>query len=153
MTKKQLESLVNGIKKPNLKSSEVVSLLDRDDFDFEPIDRALVLPDDKVVAQFKPHKVAQRVAQTSRVAQSVSQKVAQSVTQSVAQNSILERDIQKYKEELYLIPSVEGRKKYCIDIGFGIAAEKRGGKQFYLYGIKKIEGKKYRLYIGNVKSL
>jgi hypothetical protein len=170
MTTKQLQSLADGIKKPNLKNSEIINLLDIGDFDFMPMDkRQVVQSKSKRVAQAKPQSVAQTVAQTSWVAQSSPQTVAQSrpkqvaqtkpqsvaqvSTPKVVQNPILEKDIERYKEQIYQIQTIEGRKKFCLDIGFGIAVEKRAGKQHYLFGIKKIQGKKYRLYIGNSKSL
>jgi hypothetical protein len=98
----------------------------------------------QVVAQDKSQTVAQTVAQGSWVAQSIPQSVAQ---------SLVDIDVEKFKEQIYQIQGVEERKKFVLSIGFGIASEKRGGKKSYLYGIKKIDGKKYRLYIGNSTKL
>jgi hypothetical protein len=132
----------------------------------------------QVVAQTKPQAVAQvrpqAVAQTPIVAQVVAQVKPQTVAQYkpqtvaheqvikpkpqraeyISDNTLVDLDIQKFKEQIYLLPTVEDRKKYCLSIGFGIATEKRSGsKQIYLYGIKKIAGRKYRLYIGNSKNI
>ena len=111
------------------------------------------------VAQERTQAVAQAVAQGSWVAQDRPQTVAQDMAQKVAQerpqkmshSSLLEKDIEGFKEQIYLMDTIEERKLFISQIGFGLSVEKRN-KQFYFYGIKKLEGKKYRLYIGNVKS-
>jgi hypothetical protein len=168
MTKAQLAGFVNSIQKPKLKNSEVINLIDREDFDFVPINKQVAQrrPQEVVqskplsVAQDKPQQVAQAVAQGSWVAQAVPQRVAQNTPPTVAQNKpqqVVQRqadkDVEKFKEQIYQIQTIEARKKFVISIGFGIASEKRGGKKIYLYGIKKIDGKKYRLYIGNSTKL
>jgi hypothetical protein len=210
MTSKQLESLVAGIKKPNLKENEVRSLLNKEDFYFQPMAKPkkvvqvkpqqvaqpkpqqvaqpkpqqvvqpkpqqvvqpkpqqvaqpkpqqVAQPKPQQVAQPKPQQVAQAVVQGSWVAQEVVQTVVQvkpqQVAQKVKQPSVktqVDKDVEKFKEEICQIDTIEGRKRYCIDIGFGISSQSRGGKQHYLFGIKKIEGKKYSLYIGNSKRI
>jgi hypothetical protein len=111
-------------------------------------------PIQQAVAQPKQQAVAQAVAQASWVAQGVVQTVAQSKPQTVVRfKTQVDKDVEKFKEQICQIPTIEGRKKFCIDIGFGISSQTRGGKQHYLFGIKKIEGKKYSLYIGNSRSL
>lgn len=170
MTTKQLESLVNGIQKPVLDRGEIGKLLDRDDFDFTPIQEegrvAVVHTNHLRVAQSKPQEVAQRVAQEvaqiSWVAQNEPQKVAQKVAQDnpprVAQRVMgyqtqADRDVERFKEQICQILTIEGRKRFCLDLGFSIESQRRGGKAYYLYGIKKLEGKKRRLYIGNSARL
>ena len=95
MTKKQLEDMVFGIKKPNLKESEVRLLLNKEDNLIKPISKAQPVAQAKPqsvaqvkpqrVAQAKPQLVAQAVAQGSWVAQEGTQKVAQDRPQRVAQ--------------------------------------------------------------------
>jgi hypothetical protein len=154
MTTKQLENLVNGIKKPNLKSSEIDKLFQDDRF------QRVAQPKTHQVAQDKPQQVAQAVAQGSWVAQTVPERVAQNkpltVVQKIPQQvvqSLVDIDVEKFKEQIYQIQGIEERKKFVLSIGFAIASEKRGGNKSYLYGIKKIDGKKYRLYIGNSTKL
>ena len=112
----------------------------------------LAQPKTQVVAQSKPQAVAQAVAQGSWVAQKGPQAVAQKDPQKVAQKTLADFDIQRLKEEIYIIQGVEARKKFVVDNGFGISSEKRG-KKTYLFGIKKLEGIKYKLYIGNANKL
>ncbi len=179
MTTKQLEAMVNDIKKPRLDRGEVAKLLDKQDFDFVPL--AADIPPAKMLAQTKnkpvaqvvaqpvaqrsTQAVAQTVAQTAWVAQTGPQKVAQKGAQAVAQKvpqkvaqsaeyqTQADKDVDLFKEQICQIPSIEGRKRFCLDIGFSIEQQRRGGKAYYLYGIKKLEGKKRRLYIGNSTRL
>ncbi len=152
MTKAQLAGFVNSIQKPSLKNSEVMNLLDKEDLSFIPIERNRPLErKSSSVAQAKPETVAQNKSQ--QVAQTVAQNtlVAQDVPKKVAHKQA-DLDVEVFKEDIYKIQGVEARKKFVLDVGFGIASERRG-KKYYLYGIKKIDGKKYRLYIGNSTKL
>jgi len=187
MTKKQLEDMVNGVQKPNLKESEVKLLLNKEDANIVPIPRPqpVAQPYYKPVAQPKPQPVAQvklkvvakEVAQVTRVAQEVAQKVAQPNTKPVAQDRpqvvaqskpkpvaqptsprikdseelLIEKDVNELKDQIFQIEGVEERKKFIKDIGWGVMGEKRG-KKYYLFGAKKISGRKYKLYIGNATS-
>jgi hypothetical protein len=64
---------------------------------------------------------------------------------------LIDKDVNKFKEELFQIQGVEERKKFIKDIGWGVMGEKRG-KKYYLFGAKKISGRKYKLYIGNATN-
>lgn len=202
MTKKQLESMVGDIKKPNLNQGEVRRLLDFGDDNIVPIQKAqsapqrVTQPIPQRVAQPIPQKVTQPVPQrvTQPVPQRVAQPVPQRVTQEVAQslwvaqndtlldmvniaqaigqkvvkpfkpkstNKRLERSpydqsvwegVEKLKEYIYNLPTIEDRKKFVLNIGWGIGEESRGKKN-YLYGAKKINSIKYKLYIGNPTHL
>lgn len=169
MTKKQLEDMVNGVQKPILKESEVKLLLNKEDANIMPIPR-VAQPYHKPVAQVKQQIVAKEVAQVVGVAQEVAKKVAQDRLQVVAQPKpksvaqsktvttslrikdleelLIDKDVNKFKEELFQIQGVEERKKFIKNIGWGVMGEKRG-KKYYLFGAKKISGRKYKLYIGN----
>ena len=195
MTKKQLEEMVNGVQKPNLKENEVRLLLNKEDANIIPIARPQIVaqpyhkpvaqPKPQVVAQVKPKVVKQKVAQVPWVAQVVAQQVAQSepkpvaqfrpkpvaqdrpqqVAQSkpkpVAQNRplrvkdseelLIDKDVNELKDQIFQIQGVEERKKFIKDIGWGVMGEKRG-KKYYLFGAKKISGRKYKLYIGNATN-
>ena len=195
MTKKQLEDMVNGVQKPNLKENEVRLLLNKEDANIIPIARPQIVaqpyhkpvaqPKPQVVAQVKPKVVKQKVAQVPWVAQVVAQQVAQSepkpvaqfrpkpvaqdrpqqVAQSkpkpVAQNRplrvkdseelLIDKDVNELKDQIFQIQGVEERKKFIKDIGWGVMGEKRG-KKYYLFGAKKISGRKYKLYIGNATN-
>ena len=129
----------------------------------------------QVVAQIKPKVVAQEVAQATWVAQDVAKKVAQPKSKVVAQDRPQvvaqnkpkqvaqsngdefrkELSVLKYVEELQdkmkAIIGIEERKRFANSIGWGIMGEKRG-KQYYLFGGKKLNGKKRKLYIGNAKK-
>ena len=210
MTKKQLESLVNDIKKPNLDESQVRGLLNFEDDDIVPMLKAQRVPQPVVqrvpqpvvqrvpqpVAQRVPQPVAQKVPQpvVQRVPQPVAQKVPQPVAQVVAQTSwVAQNDtllemkniaevigqkivklykpkaenrqseksiydqsvwegVEKLKEYIYNLSTIEDRKRFVLSIGWGIAEESRGKKN-YLYGAKKINSIKYKLYIGNPTHL
>lgn len=138
-------------------------------------------PKPQQVAQVKLQVVAKEVAQVTWVAQEVAQKVVQPNTKSVAQDRpqvvaqpksksvaqskpvptsprikdseelLIDKDVNKFKEELFQIQGVEERKKFIKDIGWGVMGEKRG-KKYYLFGAKKISGRKYKLYIGNATN-
>ena len=185
MTAKQLESLVNGIPKPNLIESEVKLLLNEEDAFIKPIPRPQAVaqpyykpvtqPVAQPVAQVKPKVVAQEVAQAIWVAQDVAKKVAQPKSKVVAQDRpqvvaqnkpkqvaqsngdefTKELSVLKYVKELQdkmkAIIGIEERKRFANGIGWGIMCEKRG-KQYYLFGGKKLNGKKRKLYIGNAKK-
>lgn len=194
MTKKQLESMVFDIKKPNLNQGEVRKLLDFGDDNIVPIQKLQPVP--QVVTQPVPQRVTQPVPQkvTQQVPQVVTQPVPQRVTQRVAQTSwVAQNDtlldvmniaknigqkvvkpykskaikkksemssydqlvwegVEKLREYTYNLLTIEDRKKFVLDIGWGIGQEKRG-KTNYLYGRKKINKIKYRLYIGNPTHL
>jgi hypothetical protein len=159
MNKRDLERMVAGVKSPPLDRKQTRLLID-DNQNNQSSLKDVLRPALQGVAQNKPQQVAQAVAQGSWVAQAVPQRVAQSTPPSVAQNKSeqvvqtqADKDVEKFKEQIYQIQTIEGRKRFVLDIGFGIASEKRGGKKIYLYGIKKIDGKKYRLYIGNSTKL
>jgi hypothetical protein len=206
MTKKQLESMVFDIKKPNLNQGEVRKLLDFGDDNIVPIQKVQIVtqPVPQIVAQQVPQIVAQPVPQRvtqsepqrvtqpvpQRVAQLVPQRVTQPVAQSlwVAQNNNLSsimniaeaigqkvvkpykpkainrksekssydqsvwEGVEKLKEYIYNLPTIEDRKKFVLNIGWGIGEESRGKKN-YLYGAKKINSIKYKLYIGNPTHL
>lgn len=99
------------------------------------------------VAQLVPKKVAQKKAQ--RVAQDRPQMVAQSKLSP--DKELARRDVEILKQQIYQIPDIEGKKRFVRDIGWGISTEKRG-KKYYLFGIKKLCGDKYKLYIGNATN-
>ena len=175
MTKKQLEDMVNGIQKPILKESEVKLLLNKEDTFIKPIPRPQIVaqPRPQQVAQVKPQQVAQSVAQVPWVAQDRPQSVAQPKPQVVAQPKpqvvaqsklqpvaqrikdseelLIEKDVNELKDQIFQIQGVDARKKFIRDIGWGVLGEKRG-KKYYLFGAKKISGKKYKLYIGNATN-
>ena len=194
MTKKQLESMVGDIKKPNLNQGEVRRLLDFGDDNIVPMQKAQLSPQRvaQPVAQRATQPVVQQVTQpvVQRVAQPVVQRVTQPVAQTlwVAQNdtfldmmNIAEsigqkvvkpyrpkatnrqsekshydqsvwEGVEKLKEYIYNLPTIEDRKKFVLNIGWGIGEESRGKKN-YLYGAKKINSIKYKLYIGNPTHL
>lgn len=203
MTKKQLEDIVNGVRKPNLKESEVKLLLNKEDANIvfisrpqpvaQPYYKPVAQPKPQPVAQVKPQPVAKEVAQVTWVAQEVAQKVAQTKPKPVAQvkpqvvaqpkpkpvaqdrpqvvaqpkskpvvqstsprikdseELLIEKDVNELKNQIFQIEGVEERKKFIKDIGWGVMGEKRG-KKYYLFGAKKISGRKYKLYIGNATS-
>ena len=117
----------------------------------------------KPVAQPRPQPVAQPRPQV--VAQNRPQPVAQPRPQVVAQNRpqsilprvkdseelLIEKDVNGLKDQIFQIEGVEERKKFIKDIGWGVMGEKRG-KKYYLFGAKKISGRKYKLYIGNATN-
>jgi hypothetical protein len=105
----------------------------------------------KEVAQKETQRVAQSVAQASRVAQEAPKIVAQNSPKKVAQITIADKDVEILKEQIFQIDGVEARKKFVKEIGWGILTERRG-KKYYLFGAKKIDGKKYKLYIGNATA-
>ena len=170
MTKKQLESLVNDIKKPNLDERQVRGLLNSEDDDIVPMLKAQKVP--QPVAQKVSQPVAQTVAQTLWVAQndtfleikSIAETIGQKIVKPYkpkAENRQLEKSpydqsvwegVEKLKEYIYNLATIEDRKRFVLNIGWGIAEESRGKKN-YLYGAKKINGIKYRLYIGNPTHL
>jgi hypothetical protein len=194
MTKKQLESMVGDIKKPNLNQGEVRRLLDFGDDNIVPMQKAQLSP--QRVAQPVAQRATQPVVQraTQPVVQRATQPVVQRVTQPVAQTSwVAQNDtfldmmniaesigqkvvkpykpkaknrqsekspydqsvwegVEKLKEYIYNLPTIEDRKKFVLNIGWGIGEESRGKKN-YLYGAKKINSIKYKLYIGNPTHL
>lgn len=150
MNKHDLERMVAGVKAPPLDRKQTRLLID-DNQNNQSL-KEVLRPDFQRVAQDKPQRVAQAVAQGSWVAQDKPQRVAQNRPQQVAHTQS-DKDVERFKEHIYQIQTIEARKKFVLDIGFSIASEKRGGKKSYLYGIKKIDGKKYRLYIGNSTKL
>jgi hypothetical protein len=147
----------------------------------QPRPQPVAQPYHKPVAQPRPQPVAQEVAQVVRVAQEVPQKVAQPKQQPVAQDRpqvvaqpkpqpvaqnrpqsitprvkdseelLIDKDVNELKDKIFQIEGVEERKKFIRDIGWGVMGEKRG-KKYYLFGAKKISGRKYKLYIGNATN-
>ncbi len=119
----------------------------------------------KKVAQIEPQVVAQATWVAQEVAQLVPNKVAQKRTQIVAHDTpqigvqsklnpdreLIRSKVKVLKGQIDLIPDVEGKKRFVRDIGWGISTEKRG-KKYYLFGIKKLCGDKYKLYIGNATN-
>jgi hypothetical protein len=109
---------------------------------YAPFNDAPVLnlgQDKSEAAQRVVHKVAQDTW------------VAQSTPNTTLNKSIADQDVEIFKEQIFQIDGVEARKKFVRDIGWGILTEKRG-KKYYLFGAKKINRKKYKLYIGNVTA-
>jgi hypothetical protein len=147
----------------------------------QPYHKPVAQPKPQPVAQPRPQTVAQEVAQVVRVAQEVPQKVAQPKQQPVAQDRpqvvaqpkpqpvaqnrpqsitprvkdseelLIDKDVNELKDKIFQIEGVEERKKFIRDIGWGVMGEKRG-KKYYLFGAKKISGRKYKLYIGNATN-
>lgn len=115
---------------------------------------AQVVP--QMVAQSKPKKVAQNRPQV--VAQSKSKEVAQD-TSKVAQNGrikdkdelLIEEYVNKLKVQISKVQGVDERKRFIRDVGWGVMTEKRGRK-YYLFGAKKLGGRKYKLYVGNATN-
>lgn len=178
MTKKQLESMVGNIKKPNLNQGEVRRLLDFGDDNIVPMQKAQLLPQRvaQPVAQNVPQTVVQRVPQPVaqslwvaqndtlldmvNIAQAIGQKVVKpfkpksndrKLEKSSYDQSVWE-GVEKLKEYIYNLPTIEDKKKFVLNIGWGIGEERRGKKN-YLYGAKKINSIKYKLYIGNPTHL
>lgn len=171
MAKFDLAESVMSVKAPPLDRKETRLLTE--DIDNRPWNNRVVQPLPKQVAQVVQQEVAQvetqTVAQVTWVAQDVAQvvpkKVAQHKAQKVAQDrpqrvtqskltpdkELARRDVEILKEQIYQIPDVEGKKRFVRDIGWGISTEKRG-KKYYLFGIKKLCGDKYKLYIGNATN-
>jgi hypothetical protein len=154
MEKFDLAKSVLSVKAPPLDRKETRLLIE------EVNDR----PWNNQVAQLKPQVVAQQVAQDIRVAQEGTQKVAQFKPQVVQhkpsvvkqrvkdfEELLVDKDVNELKARIFQIDGVEKRKKFIRDIGWGIIGEKRG-KKYYLYGAKKISGRKYKLYIGNATN-
>lgn len=183
MTTKQLESLVAGVKKPDLLEDEIKLLLNKEDVCIKPIPKprsvaqryvkSVAQPDLQKVAQIKSKVVAQEVAQVLWVAQVVNKKVAQHKSNVVAQDKsqvvaqhtksfrilrvkdskelLVDKYVNELKVQISQIQGVENRKRFIRDIGWGVMGEKRG-KKYYLFGAKKISGRKYKLYVGNATN-
>jgi hypothetical protein len=171
MEKFDLAKSVMSIKAPPLDRKETRLLTE--EINNRPWNNQVVQPLPKEVAQGVQQKVAQvvpqEVAQAPWVAQEVAQlvpkKVAQSKAQQVAQDrpqmvvqsklspdkELARNKVKVLKGQIDLIPDAEGKKKFVRDIGWGISTEKRG-KKYYLFGIKKLSGDKYKLYIGNATN-
>lgn len=127
--------------------------------------------------QYKTKEVAQEVAQPLWVAQPTPQKVAQDKSKQVAQYNpqavaqykskkvaqlgsqvarrikdsaelLIDKYVYDLKVKISNINGVEDRKKFIRGVGWGIGTEQRK-KKYYLYGTKKLSGRKYKLYIGN----
>ena len=183
MTKKELERMVLDIKKPNLKHDEVRKLLDFGDDNILPISKTQPLFPQRVVdtvpqrvvntvPQQVAHTVPQRVAQNTWVAQTntfsnvmdIAKAINQKIVKPYQPKAVSRRKekspfdqsvweaVEKLKEHIYNLPTIEDRKKFVLTIGWGIGEEKRG-KRNYLYGAKKINSIKYKLYIGNPTHL
>jgi hypothetical protein len=147
----------------------------------QPYHKPVAQPKPQPVAQVKPKVVAQEVAQDTWVAQDVAKVVAQPKPTPVAQDRpqvvaqskpkpvaqrrlqstlprvkdseelLIDKDVNELKDQIFQIQGVEERKKFIKDIGWGVMGEKRG-KKYYLFGAKKISGRKYKLYIGNATN-
>lgn len=131
----------------------------------QPLSKEVAQGVQQKVAQVVPQEVAQALWVAQEVAQSVPKKVAQNKPQRVAQDrpqmvaqsksnpdkQLVRSKVKVLKGQIDLIPDVEGKKRFVRDIGWGISTEKRG-KKYYLFGIKKLCGDKYKLYIGNATN-
>lgn len=180
MTKKQLEALVSAVKSPPLDRKETRRLLEEyPNTKFQPTFNDEVA---QGVAQHKKNKVAQSVAQALWVAQVAPQMVAQSKAKKVAQNRpqvvaqskskevaqgtlkvaqngrikdkdelLIEEYVNKLKVQISKVQGVDERKRFIRDVGWGVMTEKRGRK-YYLFGAKKLGGRKYKLYVGNATN-
>jgi hypothetical protein len=124
------------------------------------------------VPQQVAHTVPQRVAQNTWVAQTntfsnvmdIAKAINQKIVKPYQPKAVSRRKekspfdqsvweaVEKLKEHIYNLPTIEDRKKFVLTIGWGIGEEKRG-KRNYLYGAKKINSIKYKLYIGNPTHL
>ena len=161
MKKFDLETLVTSVKTPPLDRRQTRLLVD--DI-VQPQEVVQAKP--HIVAQPKPQKVAQSVAQDTWVAQKRSQSVAQTKPQQVAQSVAQKRpqqvvqvghtqslvaanEVEAIKVRIAEMPGIEERKIYLKSIGINIKVERRS-KGYYFYGIKKIDGKKERFYCGRV---
>jgi hypothetical protein len=179
MTKRELEAMVSGVKSPPLDRKQTRKLFEENsNIEFQQDNHNQVAqtkpqrvaqPVAQRVAQPVAQRVAQPVAQFSWVAQGVAKQVAQNKPQKVAQNRpqkvaqdrpqrikdseelLIEKDVNKLKDQIFQIQGVDKRKSFVREIGWGIMTEKRGKKQ-YLFGVKKLGGRKYKLYIGNATN-
>lgn len=171
MGKFDLAKSVMSVKAPPLDRKETRLLTE--EIDNRPWNNQVAQPLSKEVAQGVQQKVAQVVPQEVAQALWVAQEVAQSVPKKVAQNKpqrvaqdrpqmvaqsksnldkqLVRNKVKVLKGQIDLIPDVEGKKRFVRDIGWGISTEKRG-KKYYLFGIKKLCGDKYKLYIGNATN-
>ena len=104
-----------------------------------------------VVAQSKPNVVAQN--KPNVVAQKKPNVVAQDRPLRIkdSEELLIEKDVNKLKDQIFQIQGVDKRKDFVREAGWGIMPERRGKKQ-YLFGVKKLGGRKYKLYIGNATS-
>lgn len=159
MTKKELEAMVSAVKSPPLDRKQTRKLFEENsNIEFQQ-------NNDNQVVQAKPQRVAQPVAQpvaqASWVAQRVAKQVVQNKPQKVAQNRplrikdseelLIEKDVNKLKDQIFQIQGVDKRKNFVREVGWGIMTERRGKKQ-YLFGVKKLGGRKYKLYVGNATN-
>jgi hypothetical protein len=169
VTKKELEALVSAVKSPPLDRKETRKLFGYNSSLEYQQNNPVAQPVQQPVAQRVAQPVAQEVAQSPWVAQNKPNIVAQKKPNVVAQNKpnvvaqnrplrikdseelLIENDVNKLKDQIFQIQGVDRRKDFVREIGWGIMPEKRGKKQ-YLFGVKKLGGKKYKLYIGNATS-
>jgi hypothetical protein len=155
MAKFDLAKSVMGVKAPPLDRKETRLLTE--EIDDRPWNNQVTQGVQQKVAQVDTQTVAQVTWVAQEVAQKIPKKVAHNKTQKVAQSKLTpdkelaRRDVEILKEQIYQIPDVEGKKRFVRDIGWGISTEKRG-KKYYLFGIKKLCGDKYKLYIGNATN-
>lgn len=171
MGKFDLAKSVMSVKAPPLDRKETRLLTE--EIENRPWNNQVAQPLSKEVAQGVQQKVAQVIPQEVAQAPWVAQEVAQSVPKKVAQNKpqrvaqdrpqmvaqsksnpdkqLVINKVKVLKGQIDLIPDVEGKKRFVRDIGWGISTEKRG-KKYYLFGIKKLCGDKYKLYIGNATN-
>ena len=179
MTKKQLEAMVSGVKSPSLDRRQTKKLFEENQsIEFQqnnnnqvvqPVAHLYTEPVAQETTQHKIKAVAQEVAQPLWVAQPTPQKVAQYNPQPVAQYKskkvaqfgsqvarrikdsaelLIDKYVYDLKVKISNINGVEDRKKFIRGVGWGIGTEQRK-KKYYLYGTKKLSGRKYKLYIGN----
>lgn len=149
MKKKDLESLVLGVKTPTLNRVQIEDLLDSD-----ISSNNVFVSKPQGVAHRGRQSVAHEVAQTSWVAQKGTQKVAQKSVQKVAQNNEIDlvalKEVSTIKDKIAELVDTNERKEYLKSIGISIKVERRG-KSYYFYGVKKFQGKKERFYCGRVQ--
>ena len=165
MTKKELEALVSAVKSPPLDRKETRKLFGYEsNLEYQqnnPVQQSVAQPVQQSVAQPVQQSVAQEVAQSPWVAQKKPNVVAQDKPNVVAQDRplrikdseelLIEKDVNKLKVQIFQIQGVDKRKDFVREAGWGIMPERRGKKQ-YLFGVKKLGGRKYKLYIGNATS-
>ncbi len=171
MAKFDLAKSVMSIKSPPLDRKETRLLTEENENRpwnnqvTQPLSKSVAQVVQQKVAQVKPQEVAQGTWVAQEVAQSVPKKVVQSSTQVVAQykpqtvvqskpvldKQAIKRNVEILKEQISQISDFENKKRFVREIGWGMSTEKRG-KKYYLFGIKKLAGDKYKLYVGNVTN-
>ena len=102
----------------------------------------------KVVAQDRPQMVSQS---KSKVVAQPKSKVAQNERIKDKDELLIEKYVNELKAQISKIQGVDERKRFIRDVGWGVMTEKRGRK-YYLFGAKKLGGRKYKLYVGNATN-